>query len=70
MPGLSLNELPDATVYARSVSLKDGEVKTGVDLQMIPFGAGKIVFNQFSVFEGLETNALADALFTAIVKLL
>jgi len=70
MPGLSLNELPEATVYARSVSIRDGEVKTGVDLQMIPFGAGKIVFNQFSVFEGLETNALADTLFTAIVKLL
>ncbi len=70
MPGLSLNELPGATVFARSVSIKDGEVKTGVDMQMIPFGAGKIMFNQFSVFEGLETNALADALFTAIVNLL
>lgn len=70
MPGLSLNELPNATVFARSVSIKDGEVKTGVDLQMLPFGKGKIMFNQFSVFEGLETNALADALFTAIVGLL
>ena len=70
MPGLSLNELPGATVFARSVSIKDGEVKTGVDMQMIPFGKGKIMFNQFSVFEGLETNALADALFTAIVNLL
>ena len=70
MPGLSLNELPGATVFARSVSIKEGEVKTGVDMQMIPFGAGKIMFNQFSVFEGLETNALADALFTAIVNLL
>lgn len=70
MPGLSLNELAGATVYARSVSLKDGELKTGVDLQMLPFGNGKIMFNQFSVFEGLETNALADALFTAIVNLL
>ncbi len=70
IPGLSLNELPGATVFARSVSVKNGEVKTGVDLQMLPFGAGKIMFNQFSVFEGLETNALADALFTAIVNLL
>jgi hypothetical protein len=57
-------------VFARSVSIKDGDVKTGVDMQMIPFGKGKIMFNQFSVFEGLETNALADALFTAIVNLL
>ncbi len=70
MPGLSLNELPNATVFARSVSLKEGEIKNGVDLQMVPFGKGKIVFNQFSVFEGLETNPLADALFSAIVGLL
>ncbi len=70
MPGLSLNELPNATVFARSVSIKEGKVKTGVDLQMLPFGKGKIMFNQFSIFEGLETNVLADALFTAIVNLL
>lgn len=70
MPGISLNELPGATVYARSVTIKDGDIKTGVDLQLFPFGKGKIMFNQFSVIEGLETNALADALFTAIVNLL
>lgn len=69
-PSLSLNELPGATVYARSVSLKEGEVKTGSDMQLYPFGKGKIMFNQFNVFEGLETNALADALFTALVNLL
>ena len=41
---LSLNELPGATVYARSVSLKNGEVKTGVDLQMeIKPGALRVV---------------------------
>ena len=70
MPGLSLNELPGATVFARSVSISGGQVKTGVDMQLMPFGKGKIMFNQFSVFEGLETNALADALFAAIVDLL
>lgn len=70
MPSISLNELPGATVYARSVSVKAGEVKTGVDLQLFPFGNGKIMFNQFSVIEGLETNALSDALFTKIVSLL
>ena len=70
MPGISLNELAGAQVYARSVTLKDGEIKTGVDLQLVPFGNGKIMFNQFSVIEGLETNALSDALFTAIVNLL
>lgn len=70
MPSISLNELPGAQVFARSVSLKEGEVKTGCDLQLYPFGKGKIMFNQFNVFEGLETNALADALFTKIVELL
>lgn len=70
MPSVSLNELEGSTVLARSVSIIKGEVKKGVDLQMLPFGKGKIVFNQFSVFEGLETSALADALFCKIVKLL
>ena len=70
LPTLSLNELPGSTVFARSVSIKDGEIKTGIDLQMLPFGKGKIMFNQFSIFEGLETNALADSLFTAIVNML
>ncbi len=70
MPSISLNELPGATVFAREVSFKEGEVKTGADLQLYPFGKGKIMFNQFNVFEGLETNALADALFTKIVSLL
>lgn len=70
MPGLSLNELPGATVFARDISIRNGEVKTGVDLQMLPFGQGKIAFNQFSVFEGLETNVLADALFSKIIELL
>ena len=70
MPSISLNELPGATVFARSVSLKNGEVKTGTDLQLYPFGNGKIMFNQFNVIEGLETNPLADKLFTTIVNLL
>lgn len=69
MPSVSLNELPGAKVIARSVSLVKGEVKTGVDLQMLPFGKGKLVFNQFSIFEGLETSALADSVFTKLVKI-
>ncbi|MFA6622518.1 MAG: sugar-binding domain-containing protein [Fibrobacteraceae bacterium] len=69
MPSVSLNELPGATVLARSVTFKDGEVKTGVDLQAVPFGKGKLVFNQFSIFEWLETNALADRVFAKLIKL-
>lgn len=70
MPSISLNELPGATVFARSVTLKNDEIINGADLQLYPFGKGKIMFNQFNFFEGLETNALADKLFTTIVDLL
>jgi len=70
MPSLSMNRLEGAKVFAQSITLKDGEIKGGVDLQMLPFGKGKIMFNQFNIFEGLETNALADTLFAAIVDLL
>ncbi|MCQ2096593.1 MAG: beta-galactosidase [Fibrobacter sp.] len=70
MPSISLNELSGAQVFARDLTLKDGAVITGADLQLVPFGKGKIMFNQFNVFEGLETSALADALFAKIVSLL
>ncbi len=70
MPSISLNELPGAQVFARDLTLKDGAVVTGADMQLVPFGKGKIMFNQFNVFEGLETSALADALFAKIVSLL
>ena len=69
MPGVSLNALEGASILARSVSFVAGEIKTGIDLQILPFGAGKIIFNQFNILEGLETNALADALFSKIVEL-
>ena len=70
IPSISLTELPDAKVLARSVSIADGELKTGVDLQIIPFGKGRIVFNQLNLFEGLETNPLADRVFTKLVQML
>lgn len=69
LPGVSLNELEGANVLARSVSIVNDEVKTGVDLQILPFGKGKIILNQFNIFEGLETNVLADSLFKKIVEL-
>lgn len=70
LPSISLNELPEANVLARSVTIADGEIRTGVDLQIIPFGKGKIVFNQLNLFEGLETNPLADRVFAKLVKML
>lgn len=69
LPSVSLNELEGASVLARSVSLLEEEAKPGVDLQILPFGKGKIILNQFNIFEGLETNALADNLFKKIVEL-
>lgn len=70
LPSVSLNELPNATVLARSVSINQGELRTGVDLQIIPFGKGRIVFNQLNLVEGLETNPLADRVFTKLVQML
>ncbi|MDY3922151.1 MAG: glycoside hydrolase family 2 TIM barrel-domain containing protein [Hallerella porci] len=70
IPNISLTELPEAKVLARSVSIVNGEIKTGVDLQIIPFGKGRIVFNQLNLFEGLETNPLADRVFAKLVKML
>lgn len=70
LPSISLTELPNAQVLARSVSISDGELKTGVDLQIIPFGKGRIVFNQLNLFEGLETNPLADRVFTKLIQML
>lgn len=70
LPSISLNELPEANVLARSVTIAGGEIRTGVDLQIIPFGKGKIVFNQLNLFEGLETNPLADRVFAKLVKML
>ena len=70
LPSISLNELPEANVLARSVTIADGEIRTGVDLQIIPFGKGKIVFNQLNLFEGLETNPLADRVFAKLVEML
>jgi hypothetical protein len=68
MPGVSLAPIEGAKIYARSVTLSDGELKTGVDLQVVPFGKGKLVFNQFSIIEGLETNALTDQVFEKLIE--
>ena len=68
MPSMSLNELAKAKVLARSVTIEDGELKAGVDLQVVPFGKGKLVFCQYALLDNLENNALADFVFAGIVK--
>ena len=68
IPSMSLNELPKAKISARSISIEDGELKHGVDLQVIPFGKGKMVFCQYNLLDNLENNALADQFFSTLVK--
>jgi len=67
-PSLSMLEVKDAKSFVYSVSLKNGELQTGVDLQIMPFGNGKIVFSSLN-FEGLETYALTNNMFAKIVDL-
>jgi len=67
-PCLSMLELKEAKSLVHSVSLKDGNLQTGVDLQFIQYGKGKIIFSTLN-FEGLETYALTNSVFAKIVKL-
>lgn len=69
MPHISLSELEGAQVLARSIIIQDGEVVHGVDLQMIPFGKGKIIFSQFNLLDNLENNPLADGIFMMLGSL-
>ena len=68
MPCLSMLEIKNAKSLMYSVSLKEGRLQTGVDLQMMQYGKGKIIFSTLN-FEGLETYALTNRLFVKIVKL-
>jgi hypothetical protein len=61
-------EIKNAKSLMSSVSLKEGRLQTGVDLQMMQYGKGKIIFSTLN-FEGLETYALTNRLFVKIVKL-
>jgi hypothetical protein len=68
VPGLSMLEIKNAKSYVHSISLKDGNLQTGVDLQFMQYGKGKIIFSTLN-FEGLETYALTNGLFAKIIKL-
>jgi len=67
-PGLSMQEIKNAKSLVHSVSLKDGNLQTGVDLQFMQYGKGKIIFSTLN-FEGLDTYALTNSIFAKIVKL-
>jgi len=68
IPNLSMLEIKDAKSLIYSVVLKNGELQTGVDLQIAEYGKGKIIFSSLN-FEGLETYALTNSVFAKIVKL-
>jgi hypothetical protein len=68
VPSLSMSGIKDAKSLVYSVALKNGELQTGVDLQIAEFGKGKIIFSTLN-FEGLETYSLTNSVYAKIVKL-
>jgi hypothetical protein len=60
--------LKNAKCLVNSVSIKNGELQTGTDLQIVPFGQGKIILSTLN-FDGLETYALTNGIFAKMVKL-
>lgn len=68
MPSMSLGEIEGAKVHARSLSIEEGELLHGVDLQLLPLGKGQIVFCQYNLLDNLESNPLADQVFATLVK--
>jgi hypothetical protein len=68
VPSLSMLKIKDAQSYVHSVSIKNAELQTGVDLQIKQHGKGKIIFSTLN-FEGLDTYALTNSVFTKIIKL-
>jgi len=65
MPCLSMLKIKDAQSLVNSVSIKNAELQTGADLQIMPYGKGKIIFSTLN-FEGLDTYALTNSLFVKI----
>ncbi|MCL2101880.1 MAG: hypothetical protein FWH22_09245, partial [Fibromonadales bacterium] len=68
MPSLSMQEAKEAKSLVYSVALKNGKLQSGVDLQILPFGKGKIIFSTLN-FEGLEIYALTNNVFAKIIEL-
>lgn len=68
MPSMSLNELPKAKIMGRSVTIEEGDLKHGVDLQIMSFGKGHLIFCQYPLLDNLENNPLADNFFAGLVK--
>ncbi|MDR2732569.1 MAG: hypothetical protein LBB36_05050, partial [Fibromonadaceae bacterium] len=68
VPSLSMHKIENAQSLAHSVSIKNGELQNGVDLQIMPYGKGKIIFSTLN-FDGLETYALTNSVFAKIVEM-
>jgi len=69
VPSLSMLKIKDAQSFVHSVSIKNDELQTGVDLQIMEYGKGKIIFSTLNLYEGLDTYALTNSLFVKIIKL-
>ncbi|MCL1955711.1 MAG: hypothetical protein FWF63_00180 [Fibromonadales bacterium] len=68
VPSLSMSKIKDAESYVHSVSIKNCELQAGVDMQIMQYGKGKIIFSTLN-FEGLDTYALTNSLFVKIIQL-
>jgi hypothetical protein len=68
IPNISLNDIPDAQIHVAAVSLQDGDVRRGADLQILPFGKGKLVFCQMPILESLDTSAVSNTLFNELIR--
>jgi hypothetical protein len=69
-PSYSLDPIEGAEIHARSLTLGEESLIQGVDLQVLPYGSGKLVFNQYILMDNLESNALADHLFVGMIDTL
>lgn len=65
---ISLNELEGAEIHLASITLENNKIVQGVDLQIIKFGKGKLVFCQSPILDTVETSASANKLFCNLMR--
>ncbi len=73
LPHWSISNSKEIESYAGSINLLRGslgkeKVKHGIDMGSLSYGQGRIIFNQYRIFDQLGVNALADALFFNLVN--
>lgn len=68
MPAVALRQIEGAEAHLGSFIVNEEGAEEGVALQILPYGNGKIIFNQMPVLENLETSAVADMMFCKLVE--